>query len=79
MESEEQIQRNCEEIDELRKKYPNRTIYVFRTDNDKCRIREIGTKKLLFEGNTGETLIKFEEMLKAEQTKQIEEITKDKC
>lgn len=61
--SEEQIQRNCEQIQELLNQHPNRTITVQRLEIDKCEIREKRTKKVLYEGNTEETLIKLKEML----------------
>jgi len=61
--NEEQIQKNCEEIQELIKQNPKSTISVLRIDIDRCQIKEKGTRKVLYEGNTEETLIKLKEML----------------
>lgn len=76
--NEEQIQKNCEEMQKLLDKYPYRKIGVLRTDINKCQIREKGTKKILYEGNTEETIVKLKEMLTTiSQENKIEEITKD--
>ncbi len=60
---EEQIQRNCEQIQQLLDKYPNRTIGVLRTAEDMCQIREKGTKEVLYEGNAEETLRELKRLL----------------
>ena len=75
--SEEQAQKNCEEMQKLIKQNPKSTISVLRTSIDKCQIREKGTKKIIYEGNTQETLIKLKELLTIEQRNKIEEITKN--
>lgn len=60
---EEQIQRNCEEIQKLINQKPKSSISVLRTGADKCQIREKRTRKVLYEGNTEETFIKLKEMI----------------
>ena len=55
-EKEEQIQRNCEQIQQLLNKYPNRRISITRIEEDKCQIRLRNTKLIIFKGDTAETL-----------------------
>lgn len=63
MNNEEQIQRNCEQIQELLKQHQNRKIAVLRLEPDKCQIREKGTKRVLYEGDTEATLLRLKEIL----------------
>lgn len=75
---EEQAQKNCEEMQKLIKQKTKSAISVLRIGIDKCQIREKGTKKILYEGNTQETLIKLKEMLTTVAQKNIvEEISKN--
>ena len=60
---EEQIQRNCEEIQKLINQKPKSSISVLRTGIDKCQIREKRTRKVLYEEKTEESFIKLKEML----------------
>ena len=67
MDKEEQIQRNCEQIQELLNKHSNRKIGVLRTAEDMCEIREKGTKKIMYKGNTEQTLQRLKGILKENQ------------
>lgn len=60
---EEQIQRNCEQIQQLLDKYPNRRIGVLRTAEDMCQIKLKGTIRILYTGNTEETLRELKRLL----------------
>ena len=62
--NEEQIQRNCEQIQQLLEQYPNRKIGVLRITEDICQIKEKGTKKVIFEGTSAETLQELEKIMR---------------
>ena len=80
---EEQIIYNCELIQNLLKQNPNRTIAVVKIDIDKCKIIEKGTNKLIYQGNTADTLQKLKDLLKpvsaiaTENYKRIQEIVNE--
>lgn len=56
MNSEEQIQRNCEQIQELLDRHPDRNITVMRKAVDYCYVKEKESKQVIYTGETGETL-----------------------
>lgn len=63
MNRDEQIQRNCEQIDELLKQYPNRRISVQRIEEDKCKIKIRGTARIIYIGSTEDTLQELKRLL----------------
>lgn len=66
-EKEEQIQRNCEQIQQLLDRYPNRNITVIRTNEDYCYIKEKKSKKVIYTGETKDTLQELRRYLEPTQ------------
>ena len=66
-EKEEQIQSNCEQIQQLLNRHPERNITVIRTKEDYCYIKEKKSKKVIYTGETKDTLQELRRYLEPTQ------------
>ncbi len=66
-EKEEQIQRNCEQIQQLLDRHPERNITVIRTKEDYCYIKERKSKQAIYTGETRDTLQELRRYLEPTQ------------